>query len=323
MWFTSTILLIVLIHAKNYNCRKIFESCLEIPEYGFYNNRLNDTIQCFRQLMIRGIPELGMPSFAPLKSNLTDIDIDNPFLYTDIKLKNVQIAGLADFKVVSISTSKTFYSPDPIHDNIEYYFSNLTFSANYKGKANFFGLMTYTGQGKLIITLKNTRLATITYYQMQPPLVGDFRTLVYVKNVTVSVTGVQGKEDLNTLVSNSLSRMIQFVFDAFPDWVSATLNEMGKIVLNKIYGDLGYEDYYNAVITLNLMPVSDGVPRTEHRSHALYIMQPINFSSIGVCIGATSLAGICNCSKMKSHMSETVDRSGIIENPQVQSTFSF
>ncbi|KAF5303340.1 hypothetical protein FQR65_LT08253 [Abscondita terminalis] len=233
------------------NVSPFFDQCLQVPEYGFYQNRLNQTIECYRSYLITGIPERGVPSFDPLKSNLSEINIDNPLIYTDIKLKDVEINGLTDFEIKEISSKRTFYPSEENQEYIEYYFKFITFDAEYKGKANFFGLTSYAGKGRLVITLKGVSLETTTSYQTKSPMIKDFHANVHVGNATVYVSGVQGGEDLSTLVSVALSRMMQYIFDTFPERVSSIVNEMGLMMLNKLYEDIRYEDYRNAILTSN------------------------------------------------------------------------
>ncbi|XP_050079080.1 uncharacterized protein LOC126565915 [Anopheles maculipalpis] len=212
------------------------------------DNALNELViqflESFRESMVCGNPDLGIPVLAPLKVDHLEMEINQKLFQIGGELNDMVVEGLNEFEIKHIDIKVLKLQMD-----FEFYFGAIRTKGKYKAKAKLIGLLPLVRFGSFRfdakgLTVKGSATIGISGDKLQ---IRKLTITPTIKSVRSDVKNVFLQPVVNFMFNRVVEGVVPGLINNNQQQITQLIEEQLKPMLNEMLGDISLQDLIDMV----------------------------------------------------------------------------
>ncbi|XP_067004598.2 uncharacterized protein [Anabrus simplex] len=194
------------------------------------DNAIISALEALRQLMPKGIPELGVPVMEPLTVPHYDLNVDTELAKITASLDDLVIKNLSTFKIVKIANDLENLKAD-----FDLSFERITLSGQYNMSGLAMGSLEIFGNGAFSLVVDGFDVGGTVYLSSQsgskdsPAELDKLLVHFSVKGMASNFENLMGGGDLGELVNSLIS-------ESAPEFIKGHQAELSTLIADTVKG---------------------------------------------------------------------------------------
>ncbi|KAF5294055.1 hypothetical protein FQA39_LY13529 [Lamprigera yunnana] len=235
MFSKTTILVVTILFFASTNgnekCKSIdIAILLKDDSKRIFENAIAEIVECIREFMLNGIPEIGIV-LDPFKLPFLPLFLNTQFIRSKMWLSGIFIGGLASFHLDKGSIDiKPF--PPQAEVNVDLSFQKIKFTTNYDGKMNIFDFIRLYGKGTVNFDFDNFKFGLKAIINLISIKLDAISLQIQFPSVKAKVSGLFNDKYMSDIISRQMTSTFSQLAQEQQTYINDALNNYIEHLIN-------------------------------------------------------------------------------------------